>query len=225
MKKSALRADPPKAGRVLQKVTRSKARSALQARAAVFSFGVMVAAAGCTHTARPVDLPPPYDTTAIGVGDIFELRIVGEDKVPTTFKVASDGTVMLPLVKRVVVAGIEPQKLEDVVVQKLKSDGLLTDPVVTVTVREYNSKRIEIIGEVQKSGSFPIEPKMSLMRMIAIAGGFNAMAKRDKVSIRRQLRDGSVKAVEVNVEDIMGNLIPDVPLQAGDSITVPQRTY
>jgi protein involved in polysaccharide export with SLBB domain len=183
------------------------------------------AASGCTHTAKPVDLPPPYDSTALGVGDVFELQIVGEEKVPTEFKIASDGTVMLPLVKRVKVAGLEPQDVEDVVVQKLKDDGLLTDPVVTIKVLEYNSKRIEIIGEVQKSGSYPLEPKMSLMRVIALAGGFNPMARRDKVSIRRQLRDGSVIAREVNVEDIMANAIPDVPLQAGDSVTVPQRVY
>jgi polysaccharide biosynthesis/export protein VpsN len=66
---------------------------------------------------------------------------------------------------------------------------------------------------------------MSLMRLIAQAGGFNPMARRDKVSIRRQLRDGSVVAVEVNIDDIMANAIPDVPLQAGDSVSVPQRVY
>lgn len=194
-------------------------------RAVALALLLVIAAAGCTHTARPVDLPPPYDTTALGVGDVFELQIVGEDKLPLQFKVASDGTVMLPLVKRIEVAGLEPQKIEDIVVQKLKDTGQLSDPVVTVKVLEYNSKRIEIIGEVQKSGSFPLEPKMSLMRLIALAGGFNAMARRDKISLRRQLRDGSVKAVEVNIEDIMANRIPDVPLQAGDSVAVPQRTY
>lgn len=193
--------------------------------AAALVVGVAVAAPACTHVARPVDLPPPYDSTALGVGDVFELRIVGEEKVPTQFKIASDGTVMLPLVKRVKVAGLEPQRVEDVVVQKLKDDGQLTDPVVTVKVLEYNSKRVEIIGEVQKSGSFPLEPKMSLMRVIALAGGFNPMARKDKVSIRRQLRDGTVVAAEVNVDDIMANAIPDVPLQAGDSISVPQRLY
>jgi protein involved in polysaccharide export with SLBB domain len=194
----------------------------------VAALGIVVTTgSACSHTARPVDLPAPYDSTALGVGDVFELRIVGEesDKSPIQFKIASDGTVMLPLVKRVKVAGLEPQRVEDVVVQKLKDDGLLTDPVVTVKVLEYNSKRIEIIGEVQKSGSFPLEPKMSLMRLIALAGGFNPMARRDKVSIRRQLRDGSVVAREVNVEDIMANAIPDVPLQAGDSVSVPQRVY
>ncbi len=194
-------------------------------RAALLAVGIAIAAVGCTHTAQAVNLPPPYDTTALGVGDVFELRIVGEDKVPVQFKVDSDGTVMLPLVKRVKVVGLEPQKVEDIVVGKLKDDGLLMDPVVTVKVIEYNSKRVEIIGEVQKSGSFPLDTKMSLMRLIALAGGFNPMAKKDKVSIRRQLRDGSVRAVEVNVEDIVGNLIPDVPLQAGDSISVPQRAY
>lgn len=193
---------------------------------AALGLALAVTPTGCTHTAKPVDLPPPYDSTALGVGDVFELRIVGEeDKMPTQFKIASDGTVMLPLVKRVKVAGLEPQRVEDIVVQKLKDDGLLTDPVVTVKVLEYNSKRIEIIGEVQKSGSFPLEPKMSLMRLIALAGGFNPMARRDKVTIRRQLRDGSVIAREVNVEDIMANAIPDVPLQAGDSVSVPQRVY
>lgn len=193
--------------------------------AAVLSLGLSGVAGGCTHTAKPVDLPAPYDSTALGVGDVFELQIVGEEKVPTQFKIASDGTVMLPMVKRVKVAGLEPQKVEDVVVQKLKDDGLLTDAVVTIKVLEYNSKRIEIIGEVQKSGSFPLEPKMSLMRLIALAGGFNPMARRDKISIRRQLRDGSVVAAEVNVDDIMANAIPDVPLQAGDSVSVPQRVY
>lgn len=192
--------------------------------AAALVLGV-AAAPACTHVATPVNLPAPYDSTALGVGDVFELRIVGEEKVPTQFKIASDGTVMLPMVKRVKVAGLEPQAVEDVVVQKLKDDGLLTDPVATVKVLEYNSKRIEIIGEVQKSGSFPLEPKMSLMRLIALAGGFNPMARRDKVSIRRQLRDGSVVAAEVNVDDIMANAIPDVPLQAGDAISVPQRIY
>lgn len=196
-----------------------------QLRAGLLALGIALVAAGCTHTAQPVTLPPPYDTTALGVGDVFELRIVGEEKVPVQFKVASDGTVMLPLVKRVTVAGLEPQKIEDVVVDKLKADGLLTDPVVTVKVIEYNSKRVEIIGEVSKSGSFPLEPKMSLMRLIALAGGFSPMAKKDKVSIRRQIKDGTVRAAEVNVEDIVGNLIPDVPLQAGDAVSVPQRSY
>jgi polysaccharide export outer membrane protein len=193
-------------------------------RAALLAAALTVAATGCTHTARPVDLPPPYDTTALGVGDVFDLQIVGEEKLPTQFKVASDGSVMLPMVKRVTVAGLEPQQIEDAVVQKLKADGLLADPVVTVKVLEYNSKRIEIIGEVQKSGSYPLEPRMSLMRLIAQAGGFNALARRDGITIRRQLRDGTVRAVEVNVDDIMANRIPDVPLQAGDSVSVPQRT-
>src|SRR5690349_20780785 len=109
-------------------------RSMLRATLGAGLLGAMIALAGCTHTARPVDLPAPYDTTTIGVGDVFELRIVGEDKVPTNFKVASDGTAMLPLVKRVKVAGLEPQALEDIVVDKLKADGQLADPVVTVKV-------------------------------------------------------------------------------------------
>lgn len=183
----------------------------------------IVASPGCGAPARPPDLPVAYDTTSLGVGDIFELRIVGEDKLPTTYKVASDGTVMLPYIKRIHVAGLEPQQVEDAIVEKLKADGILTNPVASVNVREYNSKRVEVLGEVQKSGSLPLEPKMTLLRAISQAGGFSAMANKERVVVRRTQRDGSVKAAEVNVQAIMDNVIADIPLQAGDSIDVKQR--
>jgi len=152
------------------------------------------------------------------------MRIVREENLPTEFTVAPDGTVDLPYIKRLQVAGLEPQQISEAVRKKLIELDYLTDPIVSVSVKEYNSKRIEVLGEVQKPGSLRYEPAMTLLRALSLVGGFNNMAARDKVTIRRQTKNGT-RAVTINVQDIIDNLIADPPLQAGDSINIPQRIF
>lgn len=173
---------------------------------------------------KPVDLPAPVQTTTLGVGDVFEMSIVGEERLPKVFTVASNGTVDLPYVKRVHAAGLEPEDLAVLVRKKLMDGEILTDPDVSVQVKEYNSKRVEVLGEVQKPGSLPLQPGMTLLRAISLAGGFNNIADKEEITIRRKV-NGRIKAATVSVEAIMKNQIPDIPLQAGDSINVGQRIW
>ena len=93
-----------------------------------------------------------------------------------------------------------------------------------ISIKEYNSKRVEVLGEVQKPGSLPLQPGMTLLRAISLAGGFNTIANKDRVIIRRRV-EGKTQAVVVSVDDIMDNRADDIPLQAGDSIDVKQRTF
>ena len=183
-----------------------------------------VALAACGSPVGPVNLPPPVKATTTGVGDVVEIQIVGEDKLPRLFTVASNGTVDLPYIKRVHVAGLEPEQLSDVVAAKLIAGDFLTNPDVSVSVKEYNSKRVEVIGEVQKPGSLPLQPGMTLVRAISLAGGFNGIADKDKVTILRKV-NGGIKSATVSVQAIVDNKMPDVPLQAGDSISVAQRIW
>jgi polysaccharide biosynthesis/export protein VpsN len=179
---------------------------------------------GCGARVPAAQLPPPTSNTTIGVGDVFEMRIVREENLPTSFTVAPDGTVDLPYIKRVQVAGLEPQKIAEIVRNRLIEQDYLTDPIVSVSVKEYNSKRVEVLGEVARPGSLRFEPGLTLLRALSLVGGFNPMAAKDKVTVRRQV-DGSTRAVTVSVQDIIDNLTPDIPLQAGDSINVAQRIF
>ena len=199
-------------------------RALFAARSLSLLLAAALSIAACGPPPRPINLPAPIEVTTLGSGDVFELRIVGEEKLPFTFTVAPDGTVDLPYIKRVRAEGLEPQELAEMVRKKLIEREILTDPTVTVSIKEYASKRVEIIGEVQKPGSLPMVPGMTLLRAISMAGGFNTMANKGRVTIRRKVKGGT-KAAAVSVEDIIQNRIPDPALQAGDSINVEQKVF
>jgi polysaccharide export outer membrane protein len=177
---------------------------------------------GCASRARPISLPPPIDSNALGPGDVFILHIVGERELPTEYTVAPDGTVDVPYVHRVKVGGLESQQVSALVREKLMGAQILTNPSVTVMVKAFHSKRIVVGGEVKQAGAFPFEPGMTLQSAIAKAGGMTSLARTTNVVLIRATRSGA-RSVIVNFDAITLNEIPDIPLQAGDRITVPQR--
>ena len=185
---------------------------------------VLTVGVGCKPTPKPVDLPPPEETSTVGPGDSFVLHIIGEENLPTEYTVAPDGTVDIPYIHRISVDGLEPQQISELVRAKLVSAQIYTDPSVTVSIKDYASKTIVVGGEVKEDGSFPFVPGMMLSDAIAHAGGTTPLAKDHAVILVRKTREGS-KRVIVDYEAIINNDIPDVPLRAGDRITVPQRAF
>jgi polysaccharide export outer membrane protein len=171
-----------------------------------------------------INLEPPTDQTTLGPGDVFQLQIVGEKDLPLEYQVASDGTVNLPFVHQVKVAGLEPQQVERLVAERLVELQVLSDPSVVVTVKEYASKRISVLGQVQKPGSFPFTSGMTLIQVISLAGGLTAIAEADRVNLTRHSKTGS-RTVVLSIEAITEGRSPDIPLQAGDQIFVHERIF
>jgi protein involved in polysaccharide export with SLBB domain len=185
----------------------------------------MVALAACGGRPRyRVNLPPPVESTTVGAGDVFWLTIVGEEKLPKEFRVAPDGSVDLPYIHRVQVAGLEPQEIAELVRKKLIEGEVLRDPSVAIDVREYNSKRVVVLGQVQKPGSFPLTPGFTIIQAISMAGGFNSIANRDRVNLTRHTGKES-KTIVLSVDAITDGSLPDIPLQAGDTIFVAERIF
>jgi protein involved in polysaccharide export with SLBB domain len=180
--------------------------------------------ASCRPEAKVVNLPPPIESTSIGAGDVFVMHIVGEDELPTEYTVAPDGSVDIPYIHRISVAGLQPQEISDAIRSKLIGGQILTDPSVIVSIKAYNSRRITVGGEVKEDGSLPFEPGMTLADAIVQAGGMTSLSKTWSVILLRKTKDGK-KRVVVDYDAITNNEIPDVPLQAGDKITVPQRAF
>jgi protein involved in polysaccharide export with SLBB domain len=150
---------------------------------------------------------------------------MGEKDIPKTFRVQPDGSVDFPYVDRLMVAGLEPQQIEDAIKKALVDRKILSDPQVTLVVTQYNSKKVSIVGAVQKPGSIPWSEGMKLVDAISLSGGLTALADGDHVRITRTVAGNKTVTATVSVDDITDGKLGDVPLQAGDTIKVDQRVF
>lgn len=186
----------------------------------------MIGASACSpsHSGQRINLPPPTERYVLGPGDTFTLEIVGEKDLPHEYQVASDGTVDLPYVHTLKVADLEAQQVARLMRDRLIAEKILSDPSVVVQVKEYASRKVTVLGQVAKPGSYPLVPGMSLIQAISEAGGLTAVASGTHVSLTRKDSRGQ-QTVEVDVEAISEGRGPDVPLQAGDQIYVRERLF
>ncbi|MDX2051596.1 MAG: polysaccharide biosynthesis/export family protein [Polyangiaceae bacterium] len=195
-------------------------------RLLICTLCLLSCAVGCSaHSDNAsVRLPDPVESSTLGPGDVFRMEIVGEKDLPQEYQVASDGSVDLPYLHTVMVSGLEPQVVARLVRKLLIEQKFLTDPSVIVSVKEYNSKRVTVLGQVQKPGSFPLTPGLTLIQAISLAGGFNSIAAGDQVNLTRKTKSGS-KTVVVSIDAITDGRAQDIPLQASDQIFVRERVF
>jgi len=187
-------------------------------------FIAFTVACSSNSAAQHSTLPPPTERYVLGPGDTFTLEIVGEKDLPREYQVASDGTVDFPYVHTLKVADLEAQQVARLVRERLIAEKVLADPSVVVQVKEYASRKVTILGQVAKPGSYPLLPGMSMIQAISQAGGLTAVASGTHVNLTRKTAKGQ-QTVEVDVEAISEGKIPDVPLQAGDQIYVHERLF
>ena len=195
-------------------------------RRAVLAGLVLVPGLGCggSHDNQRVNLPPPSEKPVVGPGDVFTMQVVGEKDLPSEYQVASDGTVDLPYLQTVPVAGLEPQQIAGLVRQKLIEKQILSDPSVIVQVKAYNSRRVTIMGQVTRPGTFPYTPGLTLIQALSQAGGVTPIGNLDRVNLTRIVNRGT-QTVEISIGSIMEGRSADIPLQSGDRIFVHERIF
>jgi polysaccharide export outer membrane protein len=194
------------------------------------SFGRLVLTAlilaGCGPSTRTVvEQPPavPLADTTLGVGDTFDVRVFGENDLSGTYRVGAEGTITFPLAGVIKVEGLEPQQVAKKIGERL-ADGILRNPQVTVLVKEQTSKKVVIIGQVSKPGTFTYTPSMSVIEAITVAGGFTPIAAKNDTTITRN-EQGKKTTVKVPVADIGEGRAKNVYLRPGDIISVPERLF
>ena len=189
-----------------------------------FVVALLASACGRVHPGPP-NLPLPRQSSEVGPGDVFEVSVLGEKDIPKEYRVQPDGTVDFPYLDRLQVSGLEPQQIEELIKKGFVERKILVDPQVTLIVKQYNSKRISIVGAVNKPGSLPWSEGMKLVDAISLAGGLTSLADGDHVRITRLVGTGRTMSAMVSVDDITDGKLGDVPLQAGDTIKVDQRVF
>jgi polysaccharide export outer membrane protein len=157
----------------------------------------------------------------IGAGDILEISTWKElDLSRKDVLVRVDGKLSFPLLGDIPAAGMTPVELTETIQKGLKN--YVSNPVVTVTVLNPSSQRIYILGEVLKTGEYPLTKSLTVLQAFALAGGFTQWASKDEIILLRG-EPGKEKIYKINYKDIVkgkgseNNLM----LQANDTIVVP----
>jgi polysaccharide export outer membrane protein len=164
---------------------------------------------------------------ALGKDDIIRVSVYGHDDLAQTLVIQSDGTFNFPLIGRVQAAGLTPRELEQRLTQAL-GRGLVRAPQVSVTVHEYHSKIVFVLGEVARPGPYPLSGGMSVMEALAKAGatggvGAEVVVVRPPAEVNGPVAEegGSAEILRVNLRDIqMGQGEKKVQLQPNDRIFV-----
>lgn len=193
----------------------------------VLLLGGLLSGASCQGGANgtPTEEPDePELDAALGAGDVFELRVYGEEELSATYRVSDDGRVVLPFVGAVEAAGRQPWELATDVATGLREGGYLRDPQVSVHVTEYNSRRVSVMGAVNTAGTFAMVPGLTLVQAISLAGGFSDLADRNSTVVTRR-RDQSLERFPIRVDDITRGRRRDFYLRAGDIVFVPERVF
>jgi len=190
------------------------------------SFG-LGAAAGCAHQAPPAP-PMPIEAEAppdrIGIDDVFEVRVFGEGDMTGAYRVSTDGTIDFPLAGRLTVSGLTTTDLQRLLVARLK-DGYIKDPQVSVMMKEWNSRKVSVLGQVKSPGPVPYHPNMTIVDAIVQAGGFTPTAAKNSVNLRREGTGGRVQTRVYPVGNITEGRAPNVMVLPGDVLVVDERLF
>ena len=157
----------------------------------------------------------------VGPKDLLEISVFGADELSRTVRVSEDGKVTLPLLGEVLVDGLTKSEVEKKLGQLL-GEKYVQNPQVTVFIREYQSKRVSVLGAVEKPGPYQLLGRQTLMQIISEAGGLTRDAGNEIVVIR-QLSDGLSTSLRISIDDLFlkGDAKLNVPMEAGDIVTVP----
>ena len=182
-------------------------------------------AAAPAQTAKPaavaaapdVVVPPGF---VIGAEDILTIVYWKDKDMTTEAQVRPDGRIALPLLNDVHAAGLTPEQLREKLTEESKK--YMEDPNITVLVRQINSRKVFITGEVNKPGPYPLTSQTSVMQLLAMAGGLREYANSKKIVIMRT-ENGKQISLMFNYKDVIAgkNLKQNVELKPGDTVVVP----
>lgn len=159
----------------------------------------------------------------IGPGDVLEVNVWRHPDLTTEIRVRPDGKISFPLIDEIYAGNLTPTALKKQITEKLSET--IQDPRVNVNVISFKSKKIFVLGEVNKPGVYPFEGRVSVLDAVSKAAGYKeeTAAVRSVIVIRR----GNTPKPEVKRIDLWSiitkaNVSQDIYLEASDIVFVPK---
>jgi protein involved in polysaccharide export with SLBB domain len=145
-------------------------------------------------------------------GDVLKLWIWREEEMSGSFPVPEDGVVVLPKIGARKVIGRVPAELKAEIVADYQK--YLRNPSIEITFL----RRVNVLGAVKEPGVYPVDETMTIANVLALAGGTTSQGKQDEVQLHRE---GKKLVARITQQ----TRIADLPLQSGDQLYVPERSW
>lgn len=161
------------------------------------------------------------DEYQLGAGDSVRITAYNNPDLTTEVKIAEDGSVSLPLLGRVVLAGLTKPAAEQQLSKLLTEGGFLRQASINISITEYRSQQVSVLGAVTRPGKYPISTATNAMDVLAEAGG---IAPNGSWVIRliQHDREGNSVQRDIDLNQLVGSGSANVDLNVhhGDVIFV-----
>ena len=170
------------------------------------------------------------------IGDSLRIAVRGETETAVDAIIDSEGKVRVVYLGELKISGMNSKQVEKLIVSEYQKNLIYQNPIVNVVITKYSDRVVFLSGSVNRKGPYIFPPEveaMNIVEVIARAGGFTDIARKNKVFVTRTFYDVSgqvkdTKTYEVNVEALStGNLLLGSAsrfwIYPGDRIEVPER--
>jgi len=179
---------------------------------------------GTNTKSDPKATPAPGSTIQtpagfrVGIEDEIAIAVWHEPELSQVVVVRPDGMITLPLLNDLKVAGLTTEEVQALVMEKLKP--FVNDPQVTVSIKTVKSRKVSLVGNVVKQGVYPLNGRLTVLELLAEAGGLGPFAKSKSIYILRKEAGEEVR-LPFNYKKAVSGKGDNPELMAGDMVVVP----
>lgn len=169
-----------------------------------------------------VDTPIATSGTEYRLGpeDVIDVFVWKEPDLSTSVVIRPDGKISLPLANELDASGKTANELQLEITERLRR--YITQPIVNVMVKQINSLKISVLGEVRKPDMYRIKNRITVLDAIAMAGGFTDLARPNRVVVLRTTAAGPQR-IRIDVKQTVGVAGAIFYLQPQDTVYVEGR--
>jgi polysaccharide biosynthesis/export protein len=142
----------------------------------------------------------PTQDYRLGPEDVIEVFVWKEPDLSATVTIRPDGKISLPLANELEASGKTAAQLQREIIERLQQ--YITQPVVNVMVKQINSLKISVLGEVRKPDVYKIKNRVTVLDAIAMAGGFTDLARPTRVIVLRNSASGPQR-IKININQVV----------------------
>jgi polysaccharide export outer membrane protein len=156
----------------------------------------------------------------IGADDLLSVVFWRDKDMTTDVVVRPDGKISLPVLGEIQAGGLTPEQLRSVILEA--AGKYFEDPSVYIVPKQINSRKVFVTGEVNKPGTYALSNSLTVIQILALAGGLTDFAKKSEIAVIRT-ENGQPKRYRVNYSDILKgkSLQQNIELRVGDVVIVP----